>query len=309
MNDFIIVETKTNLEEELINYYEAFELLFEGIREYGSYKTHFGILEKPLDEEYCWFRFVSRPDMFTKYCRHIRAGLLRFHLRLFYSDNYGREYDKVLDVGFGTGGTMQSLSTEWPEIEIHGINLNKIQHDIAVNANKEKNNMVFHLGNFLTYNFKEKYDLVYFIESAFHISNKEALVNKINMVCSNFGDVYITDIVYSEKFANKAKTKHVEDTIFNYLSLNDWIELFEKNGFEFIEFDDLSPQVANMITITTPSEDFKKDFVNPMIEKVENKQLYETQIMGAFKSYSKLQRLLKLKILQYGIMRFRKNLI
>ena len=75
---------------------------------------------------------------------------------------------------------------------------------------------------------------------------------------------------------------------------------------EFIEFDNLSDQVANMITITTPPADFRKDYVAPIVELSKNKEVYTEQIMGAFSGYSKLQRLLKLKILNYGIMRFRK---
>ncbi len=301
-----ITDYENQLQKELIDYYEAFELLLDVSREYGVYKTHFGIMEHPLDAEYCWFRSITRPDLFSKYNRHIRAGLLKFHLKLFYSDNYGREYDKVLDVGFGTGGTMLSLASEWPEIEIHGININKTQYDIATKKCLDIKNIQTYLGDFLNFEFQNKYDLVYFIESAFHIKDKEKLVDKLANICTGYSDVYITDIVYSEKFAAKVKKNEIQSTIFEYCSLNDWIQLFENSGFEFIEFEDLSEQVANVITITTPPEDFKNEFVLPIVRSYKNKEIYTSNIMNAFTSYSKLQRLLKMKVLKYGIMRFRK---
>ncbi|NJO88877.1 MAG: hypothetical protein HC831_07905 [Chloroflexia bacterium] len=84
------------------------------------------------------------------------------------------------------------------------------------------------------------------------------------------------------------------------------MRLFENAGFEFIEFENLSNQVANVITITTPPEEFRKEFVLPIVQSYKNKEVYTNNIMNAFTSYSKLQRLLKMEVLKYGIMRFRK---
>jgi SAM-dependent methyltransferase len=188
-----------------------------------------------------------------------------------------------------------------------GININKTQYDIATNKCSGVKNIQLYLGDFLNFKFHDKYDLVYFIESAFHIKDKERLVGKIADICTEYSDVYITDIVYSEKFAAKARKNEVQSTIFEYCSLKDWVQLFENKGFEFVEFDNLSQQVANVITITTPPADFKKEFVLPIVQSYENKEVYTNNIMHAFTSYSKLQRLLKMEVLKYGIMRFRKS--
>ena len=304
-NEVIEIE----LQKELVDYYNAFEVLLDVAREYGFYKTHFGILDKTPGKDYCWFRIITRPDLFPEYIRYMRAAFLKFHIELFYSNkNYFLEYKKVLDVGFGIAGTISQLAYEWPEAEIHGINMNRVQYDIATEKCIHDKNVFLHLGNFLTYDFKQKYELIYFIESAFHIRNKKALVEKVSQICVDYGDVYITDIVYSEQFVSKAKLNVIDKSIFEYLGLNDWKTMFKNNGFEFIEFNDLSEKVANVITITTPPENFKKDFVQPVTELIEKNEVYTDRIMDAFYSYTKLQRLLKLGILKYGIMRFRKTI-
>jgi len=308
LNTELELTTELELETELVDYYNAFEVLLDVAREYGVYKTHFGIFDHPLDNEYCWFKFITRPDLFPKYIRYVRSAFLRFHLELFYSDkNYFLEYKKVLDVGFGTGGTMSQLANEWTEVEIHGINMNKVQFDIAKEKCMHDKNVFLHLGNFLTYEFEQKFELIYFIESAFHIRNKNILTEKISRICTDQGDIYITDIVYSEQFVKKAKLNSMNKSIFEYLGLNDWIDLFKMQGIEFIEFKDLSEKVANVITITTPPDKFQMEYVQPITEYMDNKDIYNSRIMDAFHSYSKLQRLLKLGILKYGIMRFRKT--
>lgn len=300
------ITSELHLEKELIDYYEAFEMLLDVAREYGVYKTHFGIFDKPMDKDYCWFKSITRPDLFSKYNRHLREGFLKFHLQLFYSGSYCIEYKKVLDVGFGTGGTIKNLATEWPEAEIHGININEVQYIIAKEQCEYDKNVRLHLGNFLTYQFEEKFDLIYFIESAFHILDKETLAQKVSSLCTDNGDVYITDIVYSDQFAGKAKANASDNSIFEYMSLNEWIVLFKRHGFEFIGFDDLSEKVANVITITTPPEVFKNEFVLPLVQLFPKNEIYLDRIMDAFKSYSQLHRLLRLKLLKYGILRFRK---
>jgi len=300
------VSLDLSLEKELIEYYEAFEMLLDVAREYGVYKTHFGILDKPLDSNYCWFKSITRPDLFPKYNRYLRSAFQKFHLQLFYSGDYCLEYKKVLDVGFGTGGTVHGLASEWPEAEIHGININEVQYIIAKEQCQNDKNVRLHLGNFLNYEFNQKFDLIYFIESAFHILDKESLAQKVSSLCNELGDVYITDIIFSEQFAGRAKTNHDDNSIFEYMSLNEWIMLFRRYGLEFMGFDDLSEKVANVITITTPEEVFKREYVQPLVGLFPKKEVYLDRIMHAFKSYSQLHRLLRLKILKYGILRFRK---
>lgn len=299
---------KDDAQQHLIEYYRAFELLLSRQRERNELRTHFGFLDEvSLTNDYCFFKAISAPDQFPEMTALATYSSNVLHEKLFHHKNWLPA--KVLDVGFGSGGTMTRLGSEWVNSDIHGINLNPVQYDIARRKLSHQDNLQFFLGDYLDYPFGDRYDLVYFIESAFHILDKELLVKRIADSLNQGGEAYIVDIFYSDiikrLFGSKKK---VNEEIFDYISVDDWTVLAEKNGLEMISFEDYSQEAANHICIRTDEDEFEELLMNPLLEGItEDKDLMAERIWEAYHGYAKLHKFFKRELLYYGIIRFTKR--
>ncbi|MEL6537624.1 MAG: class I SAM-dependent methyltransferase, partial [Bacteroidota bacterium] len=147
----------------LVEYYRAFELLLSPQRSRNELRTHFGYMpDEAVTDDYCFFKAIAAPKRYTHMTAVCSQSSDALHHRLF-----GEEVtpQRVLDVGFGSGGTLQRLSTDWPKATLEGINLNPVQYDIANQQLGQLPQLKLHLGDFLSYDFPARYDLLYFIES------------------------------------------------------------------------------------------------------------------------------------------------
>ncbi|RYD81730.1 MAG: methyltransferase domain-containing protein [Sphingobacteriales bacterium] len=294
------METNTN-HQHLLQYYEAFETLLEKSRQIGEFRTHFGIMDDAA-EDYCFFKAIARPDVYQEMTKAAQLAMDKLHVEIFGKEE--RKNCNILDIGFGSGGTIKRLAEQWPESVVEGINLNPAQYKIANNYLSKNSNVWLHFGDVLQYDFKEKYNLVYFIESAFHILNKNALVAKLNQICAENGEVYIIDIFYTEPLWKRVeKAQKNEDEIFDYLSINAWKDLFNPYDFEFTGFDDLTKPVSKHITVNTPVETFIDEFLTPLHQGTQHTE----RLIEAHQGYSKLQKLLQKEMLLYGILRFKRK--
>jgi cyclopropane fatty-acyl-phospholipid synthase-like methyltransferase len=292
-------------EKHLIEYYEAFEILLENARTISEYRTHFGILDQP-SKDYCFFKAIAKPAEYPHITLQAQKAMDVLHERLFHHKSH--QPKSVLDVGFGSGGTLHKLSEEWTNTDISGINLNPKQYHIAQDLLSTKKNVELHLANFLTHPFTKKYDLIYFIESAFHILEKEVLCNKISDLLNDDGEVYIVDILYSEKLLQKKPNiKQIDEEIFDYMSLENWITRFSHVGLDFVSFENLSPSVANHTTVNTTLEEFKENYIQTALDDSYENNIHAERLIEAFHGYKKLSKFLKIGLLEYGILRFKKN--
>ena len=89
---------------------------------------------------------------------------------------------KILDVGCGDGRLIFKLVND--QNELTGIDLNKDSITTANNNNKYSN-IKFHEGDFLKYNFKEKYDAIIFVASIHHLNMREALIKAKELLNKN----------------------------------------------------------------------------------------------------------------------------
>lgn len=288
--------------DDLIHYYEAIELLLPSARRKGVYRSHFGMLDKKLPNDYCYFRSIFNPDQNTKYLNDIELAMNNMHKIIF--GKYITPPKKVLDVGCGTAGTLKLLAEKWNETDFHGVNINMAQLNIAEKHCKLNKNISLYYQNILDYQTNDKYDLVYFIESAFHIKEKEQLVDIINNVLNYNGEIIIVDIFYPERFANQ---KTGSDTLFDYKTISYWNKLFSEYNISQYEFIDISEQVSNLIVIKASQNEFLNELAIPLIDNHPNKNEYIKQLKDVYSGYVKLQKLLAKNILKYGILRFRKN--
>lgn len=288
----------------LIEYYEAFEALLNEARTIGEYRTHFGFLETP-SPDYCFFKAICKPREHVEIRREAQSAMDRLHVALFGS--LTGEPTRVLDVGFGCGGTLGRLAQTWPGASIHGINLNPVQFAIAQQQLGGAENVTLHLGDFLTHGFGATFDLVYFIESAFHIADKAALVNRLSGLLAPGGQAFIVDIFYSERLQRRAAKAQTQEQLFDYRTLDEWQTLLSSRGLAMTSFEDWTLPVSNHTRVNTPEDDFVREMVAPVLPAGPRGLALEQHLVHAYHGYSRLSRLLASNLLHYGILRCTKS--
>ncbi len=288
---------------DVVVYYEAFEALLREARAIGEYRTHFGFLEAPSDD-YCFFKAVAKPRTHTAIREQAQLAMDRLHTELFGAFPVRR--GRVLDVGFGCGGTLERLSREWPEAELHGINLNPVQFAIAEDALSRKENVHLSLADFLEHPFTEKFDLVYFIESAFHIADKDRLCARLAELLAEGGRAFIVDIFNSARLERRNPSAPTAEDIFDYRSVQTWTKLLERHGLALTAFEDWTGPVALHTRVNTPEDEFLRDMVAPSLPQGEQSAALERQLMHAYHGYKRLSRLFARELLHYGILRCEK---
>jgi len=293
-------ETNT-FKSELIHYYEAIEAILPGARKYGMFRTHFGMLPEKMPSDYCYFRTIFDPLFNINYTEKVHGAMDNLHKQIF--DKYSQFPKNVLDVGCGTAGTLKILSEQWPNAQLTGVNINEKQLSVAGEHCIDKNNIKLIQQDILNYFTENKFDLIYFIESAFHIPKKDELVFNLNKLLQTNGEICIVDIFFQERFS---KSGNLGNDLFDYRTLNYWKNLFGICQIKSYEYIDISENVANLIMIRTTEKEFLNDIAAPLINEHPDKEMYLTQLKNVYSGYVKLQRLLSLNILNYGILRMRK---
>ncbi len=282
----------------LVDYYDAFEALLVDARRIGEYRTHFGFLDAP-SSEYCFFKAITNSNQAVRI--EAQAAMDRLHVELF---GQGPAALRVLDVGFGCGGTLARLSREWPSSALHGINLNASQHEIARGALRDATNVTLHMADFLTHRFEQPFDLVYFIESAFHIADKAALAARLSEILTPGGRVFLVDIFYSDRLARRRPERRTNEDLFDYRSVSEWRILLADVGIELTSFEDWTMPVARHTRVATPEPEFLASYVGPALPPDSARaSIFERHLLHAYHGYARLSRLLARGLLEYGIAR------
>lgn len=297
------MQTKIQEKPYLIEYYEAIEFLLDRTRKStGMHRTHFGMIESPL-ENYCWFDTIINPYKNRRNHDAVLDGMNLLHHNLF---PFYYKNQRILDVGCGCGGTMKILAKENPSSLVCGININEKQLGIAKEHFDDLGNVYVKNKNIYDLNSNEKFDIIYFIESAFHMEDKVKLAKVISNNLKTGGEVYIVDVFYSERFWQRISEKKLNQEFFHYLPVNEWQRLFKKFDLEIYRYKDISPMVANFLQIETSDIEFKEKIARPIFSELPNSSVMLDRIMDAFTGYKKLQKSLSKGLLQYGIIRAQK---
>lgn len=292
------------MKTEIIDYYVAFEKVLEKCRkETNDFRTHFGIMPQPK-ENYCWFKAVSESNENKEMISDVLESMNKLHDKTFNQKYHSK---RILDVGCGSGGTLLKLAIENPSCKVDGININPTQIEIAKKITHNQSNSKIIFGDIYNYNFEEKYDLIYFIESAFHMKDKENLLKKIASLLNTNGEIIFVDIFYPETLWNRLKQKKTKEEIFDYLSVSEWNIIASKNNLRIESFNNISRDVANHLQINMTSDYYNEKILNPLFDSYENKEDLKINMHHALVNYKKLHLLFKKEILQYGILKLRIN--
>lgn len=297
----------TNCTPAVIGYYEAMELLLRNARKVGEYRTHFGLLHEPEDG-HCFIRNVSLPHKPENdgQRRKMQASMRSLEQKLF-DDRLKETPQRIADVGFGTGGALHYLATHYPQHDLSGININPIQHHLAQQYLADFPRTELHNEDFLEFQPETPFDVLYFIESAFHINPKPDLVQQISRWLKPGGEVFLVDIFYEENLYHRL-SQNQGAPLFSYLPISKWLTLFARHDIHVSAFEDLSLPIANYCKITTPEEDFLGEIVPQLIPPQLSTGI-ETLVnfKKVYHGYKRLSRQLKKGMLKYGILRLKKQ--
>ncbi len=303
-------KNKLNFEDRnhIIEYYQAFELLLANQRSLQEFRTQFGIMNNEiLIDDYCFFKAAFLPEQHPKMSEAMVKSCDELHQALFHSQPRSTIPKNILDVGCGAGGSMYRLSLDWPCSQINGINLNPIQLEVAHSKFNDISKLNFIYGDFLTHPLKENFDLMYFIESAFHIHDKTLMMQRIANHLSQGGEVYFVDILFSDAMKRFSSKKSVNEEIFHYMPLEDWRTLGEQHGLTLETFEDFSQETANHIRSTMPESEFEEIIIKPLIDGVsDNNAVMIERSWEGYYGYKRLYHLLTKGLMHYGILRFKK---
>lgn len=115
-----------------------------------------------------------------------------------------KEGDKVLDVACGTG-VISSLLQEKSKTDVVGLDISPKMIEKA--REKEKNNPFIHyyVGDFITYNFNEKFDYIIVFNAYPHFLDRKAFKDKVLNVLNKNGKLAIIHNISRQQIQNHHK--------------------------------------------------------------------------------------------------------
>jgi SAM-dependent methyltransferase len=158
--------------------------------------------------------------------------------------------DTILDVGCGVGGFIKYLNENYSNINIIGVDINKIHINYSKNKNKSiiNNNTIKHyISDIINFIPDNKFDKIFAIECGFHFNKNKFLNNAYNYLNKN-GQIIIADIVTTPKIKDLLYKKNNINNIIlqsfgtfdNFWESFNYVLSMEKIGYKNIEYQDIT---------------------------------------------------------------------
>lgn len=291
--------------EELIDYYDALEMCVRRARELGCFHTHFGIQKK--SDDYCLIKAMMQPDEYPDLFQRMYDGMRHFQHFIF-SHHLFRPGQRILDIGCGVGGSLGELAQRFPQCTFEGVNLNRYQLKVARDYLAGKRNVMLHYADVTNWENSCKYDLVYCIESAFHIETKADLCRKIEALSKPGTRVILVDIFLNKRLAQRMRGNGgIEHAIFNYLSVEQWSELMPH--FEIEMFTNCTSEVSPSFVMQTEAIQYQ-EILDSQLTSVDGmlRQRMDAQMWDLYYSYRALHRMLQRGRCEYGVLVLRRQM-
>lgn len=289
---------------DVLDYYDALEMCVHPSRNLGCFYTHFGIMRREPD--YCLIKAMMRPDEFPEHFGSMCMGMERLQSLIFSQHEFSSDQN-ILDIGCGVGGSMGRLAALQPGCLIEGVNLNRHQLTIAAKQLSPYRNTTLHYANILNWHSPRRYDLLYCLESAFHIEPKIALCDKIRELAASSATLIIVDVFLDAGLAvRKQRAGGVNHAIFNYLSVQQWCGMFPE--FRLQNYINCTRDVTDSFMMTTTDAEYRAILDERLgAAEGEQRERLEQNMWDLFYSYRTLHRTLVRGRGQYGILVLRKE--
>ncbi|MDE7283779.1 MAG: class I SAM-dependent methyltransferase [Lachnospiraceae bacterium] len=167
------------------------------------------------------------------------AGIIKDdnHLSLLLSLAGNREYNRILDIGTGTGYLAFPLAERFPTASVCGIDIaeNIVMKNNAIVKEKGITNLVFEVFDGLKYPFPdESFDLIVTRYAFHHFPNAADAIRQMNRILLKGGRVLVSDPLRNEKDENRVidmLMRVKKDGHIRFYSSNELDDLFNGNGF------------------------------------------------------------------------------
>lgn len=189
-------------------------------------------------------KYIENVEQARKSFNHILdnkkyAGIIKDdkHLSVLLGLVDNRGYNRILDIGTGTGYLAFPLAERFPEASVCGIDIaeNIVMKNNETVREKGISNLEFEAFDGLKYPFPdESFDLIVTRYAFHHFPNAADAIRQMNRILVKGGRVLISDPVRNEKDENRvidSFMKVKKDGHIQFYSSNEMDELFTGNGF------------------------------------------------------------------------------
>lgn len=167
------------------------------------------------------------------------AGIIKDdnHLSILQNLVENSRYNRILDIGIGTGYLAFPLAEIFPNSSVCGIDIAEtiVMKNNAIVKEKGISNLAFEVFDGLKYPFPdESFDLIVTRYAFHHFPNAADAIRQMNRILVKGGRVLISDPIRNEKDENRVIDmfmKVKKDGHIQFYSLNELDELFAGNGF------------------------------------------------------------------------------
>lgn len=302
--------------QQLVDYYSALEVILSDSTRQGfdEYRTHFGPACKTPPPDYCWLATSVDPNNHRAGADFISAAFRGLEDKLAVDLDH-QPPRHILDVGCGAGGTMRSWLERWPDCTVTGININ--EHQLAsarrVLAPYGDRATLIH-GNFFELSLPEShFDFVYFLESAFHMTDKDAVLARVARTLTRGGYVRFVDVFLSVRATEMARRKgnsvggsRDHDSIFSYEPREVWLDHARNRGLRNDYWNEFGKQVARFLRIDLSWEQMHERYVEPRLGGHPRRVEFTQSLHNLYTGYKRLHRLLRAGALEYATLGFRR---
>lgn len=300
----------------IVDYYAALELALSAFTSTrAEYRRHFGYATSPAPAGYCWFKAVLAPERHPEFNDWLIPTGTELESRLL-ADWERLRPRSVLDVGCGNGALLKRLSESerGHGAELTGINLHP-QQVRAARSLLAGTAVKIVEADFMQHGFSEQFELVYLVESAFHLPDKPGLCQRIARALRVDGEAWLLDIVVAERAAGAFGTPGGRaGATFSYVSRAEWQRCFAAAGLVEREFVDLSDGVARFLQVSDIAllrDEYFAPRLRQALQQAGSDAEREARFGPALKllmqiatEYRRLSRLLQGGMLQYVLMRY-----
>ncbi len=156
---------------------------------------------------------------------------------------------RVLDVGSGIGGAAFYLASQY-DAKVTGIDLAPEMDALAKERARQadgSDSVRFLLGDVLTENFPEKFDVVWSRDALMHVHDKPTLFRRLYDLLDNDGTLVVTDYARGEGTASEEFEAYIAKTGYHVVSPLRYGELLEQAGFVDVDVEDATHRFIDIL--------------------------------------------------------------